>query len=199
MAEIVKKTKVAEYETCPIEISRTVLPESPFTEVETLLLVTLVFGSSSTDHPLLDPCTGTGNFVVNLLRRVPKKHIASFYADHLYANEIMLMAYYIAVLNIDHAYYHRVPSRWTRTHKLAWLAEQSACLSPGTRLRTTSTRPPSPPGWKSSSRITTRMSTNTNVSRRQRKSMSLHKIPFLEVVPGRHVTGVASGQSRRKQ
>jgi predicted helicase len=54
---------------------------------------------------VLDPCTGTGNFVVNLLRRVPKKNIASFYADHLYANEIMLMAYYIAALNIEHAYY----------------------------------------------------------------------------------------------
>ena len=54
---------------------------------------------------VLDPCTGTGNFVVNLLRRVPKKNIAAFYADHLYANEIMLMAYYIAALNIEHAYY----------------------------------------------------------------------------------------------
>jgi predicted helicase len=54
---------------------------------------------------VLDPCTGTGNFVVNLLRRVPKRNLESFYTDHLYANEIMLMAYYIAALNIEHAYY----------------------------------------------------------------------------------------------
>jgi predicted helicase len=54
---------------------------------------------------VLDPCTGTGNFVVNLLRRVAKKNIGQFYADHLFANEIMLMAYYIAALNIEHAYY----------------------------------------------------------------------------------------------
>lgn len=57
------------------------------------------------DVKVLDPCTGTGNFVVNLLRRVPRKHLAKFYADNLFANEIMLMAYYIAALNIEHAYY----------------------------------------------------------------------------------------------
>jgi predicted helicase len=54
---------------------------------------------------VLDPCTGTGNFVVNLLRRVAKKNVGRFYADQLFANEIMLMAYYIAALNIEHAYY----------------------------------------------------------------------------------------------
>jgi predicted helicase len=54
---------------------------------------------------VLDPCTGTGNFVVNLLRRVAKKNVRRFYADQLFANEIMLMAYYIAALNIEHAYY----------------------------------------------------------------------------------------------
>jgi predicted helicase len=54
---------------------------------------------------VLDPCTGTGNFVVNLLRRVARRNIAQFYADQLFANEIMLMAYYIAALNIEHAYY----------------------------------------------------------------------------------------------
>jgi predicted helicase len=54
---------------------------------------------------VLDPCTGTGNFIVNLLRRVPKRDIAAFYTDQLFANEIMLLAYYIAALNIEHAYY----------------------------------------------------------------------------------------------
>jgi predicted helicase len=65
------------------------------------------FGKSlgAADVKVLDPCTGTGNFVVNLLRRVPKKNVKAFYADQLFANEIMLMAYYIASLNIEHAYY----------------------------------------------------------------------------------------------
>lgn len=59
----------------------------------------------SPDVKVLDPCTGTGNFVVNLLRRVPRKNVKDFYAERLFANEIMLMAYYIAALNIEHAYY----------------------------------------------------------------------------------------------
>jgi predicted helicase len=54
---------------------------------------------------VLDPCTGTGNFVVNLVRRVPKRHLAAFYKDQLFANEILLLGYYIAALNIEHAYY----------------------------------------------------------------------------------------------
>jgi predicted helicase len=54
---------------------------------------------------VLDPCTGTGNFIVNLLRRVSKRNLPSFYSAQLFANEIMLLAYYIAALNIEHAYY----------------------------------------------------------------------------------------------
>ncbi len=53
---------------------------------------------------VLDPCTGTGNFVVNLLRRVPKKDLPRVYKGQLFANEVMLLPYYIAALNIEHAY-----------------------------------------------------------------------------------------------
>jgi predicted helicase len=54
---------------------------------------------------VLDPCTGTGNFVVNIVRRVPKRYLTEFYKDQLFANEILLLGYYIAALNIEHAYY----------------------------------------------------------------------------------------------
>jgi len=57
------------------------------------------------DVQILDPCTGTGNFIVNLLRRVPKKDLPRMYRQQLFANEIMLLPYYIAALNIEHAYY----------------------------------------------------------------------------------------------
>lgn len=56
---------------------------------------------------VLDPCTGTGNFVVNLLRRAGargKKPLDRMYREQTFANEIMLMPYYIAALNIEHAY-----------------------------------------------------------------------------------------------
>lgn len=60
---------------------------------------------SSKDVCIIDPCTGTGNFMVNLLRRVPKRYLPRMYKDQLFANEVMLLPYYIAALNIEHAYY----------------------------------------------------------------------------------------------
>ena len=56
---------------------------------------------------ILDPCTGTGNFVVNLLRRIPRRDLRRVYTEQLFANEVMLLPYYIAALNIEHAYYER--------------------------------------------------------------------------------------------
>ncbi|MBI4478873.1 MAG: N-6 DNA methylase [Acidobacteria bacterium] len=60
---------------------------------------------SSKDVYIIDPCTGTGNFVVNLLRRMPKRDLPRMYREQLFANEVMLLPYYIAALNIEHAYY----------------------------------------------------------------------------------------------
>ncbi len=65
------------------------------------------FGKSLGDREvqILDPCTGTGNFIVNLLNRISKKHLPRVYREQLFANEVMLLPYYIAALNIEHAYY----------------------------------------------------------------------------------------------
>ncbi|HDS73994.1 MAG TPA: DNA helicase, partial [Firmicutes bacterium] len=57
------------------------------------------------DVVILDPCTGTGNFIVNLLDRIPKEKLADAYRHRLFANEVMLLPYYIAALNIEHRYY----------------------------------------------------------------------------------------------
>ncbi len=57
------------------------------------------------DVHILDPCTGTGNFIVNLLRRIPKKDLPRMYRRQLFANEVMLLPYYIAALNVEHAHY----------------------------------------------------------------------------------------------
>jgi predicted helicase len=56
---------------------------------------------------ILDPCTGTGNFIVNLLHRIPKKDLPRVYREQLFANEVMLLPYYIAAMNIEHAYFER--------------------------------------------------------------------------------------------
>jgi len=66
------------------------------------------FGSSlsAPGVRILDPCTGTGNFIVNLLRRhISRRDLRRKYAEDIFANEIMLLPYYIASLNIEHEYY----------------------------------------------------------------------------------------------
>jgi len=67
------------------------------------------FGKSLGDKDvhILDPCTGTGNFIVNLIRRIPKRDLPRMYREQLFANEVMLLPYYIAALNIEHAYFEQ--------------------------------------------------------------------------------------------
>jgi predicted helicase len=54
---------------------------------------------------ILDPCTGTGNFIVNLMRRIPRRDLPQVYRERLFANEVMLLPYYIAAMNVEHAYF----------------------------------------------------------------------------------------------
>lgn len=67
------------------------------------------FGTSLGDEAvhILDPCTGTGNFIVNVVNRLPKRELVRTYGRRLFANEVMLMPYYIAALNIEHAFFER--------------------------------------------------------------------------------------------
>jgi predicted helicase len=57
------------------------------------------------DVHILDPFTGTGNFIVNIMRRIPQTALPQKYANELHCNEIMLLPYYVASMNIEHAYY----------------------------------------------------------------------------------------------
>ncbi len=75
-------------------------------------VLTSEFGKSLSDKGvvILDPCTGTGNFLVNILRRISPLNLRHKYQHELFANEVMLLPYYIASLNIEHAYYERMQS-----------------------------------------------------------------------------------------
>ncbi|GCE04717.1 type ISP restriction/modification enzyme [Dictyobacter aurantiacus] len=57
---------------------------------------------------ILDPATGTGNFVVNLIRRIDDFNLEKKYKEDLFCNEIMLLPYYISSLNIEHEYYAKI-------------------------------------------------------------------------------------------
>lgn len=54
---------------------------------------------------VLDPFTGTGNFVVNLMRRIPKRALPDKYRAELHCNEVMLLPYYVASMNVEHAFW----------------------------------------------------------------------------------------------
>ena len=56
---------------------------------------------------IIDPCVGTGSYLVNLLHRIPNSRLRYKYEHDLFCNEIMLLPYYIASLNIEHEYYSR--------------------------------------------------------------------------------------------
>ena len=56
---------------------------------------------------ILDPFTGTGTFITRLIQTglIDKKALPHKYAKELHANEIVLLAYYIASINIENAYH----------------------------------------------------------------------------------------------
>ena len=76
--------------------------------VEAALKEEFGYTLASPEVVILDPCTGTGNFIVNLIDRMPPKALAEAYHNRLFANEVMLLPYYVASLNIEHAYYERM-------------------------------------------------------------------------------------------
>src|ERR1035437_1123144 len=59
---------------------------------------------ASPEVVILDPCTGTGNFIVQLMDKMPRNALEEAYKNRLFANEVMLLPYYVASLNIEHAY-----------------------------------------------------------------------------------------------
>ncbi|WP_412475207.1 DEAD/DEAH box helicase [Gordonia sp. LUNF6] len=67
------------------------------------------FGRGLTDEGvhILDPFTGTGTFMTRLLQSgiINPADLARKYANELHANEIMLLAYYIAAVNIETTYH----------------------------------------------------------------------------------------------
>jgi predicted helicase len=64
-------------------------------------------GLGDNDVHILDPFTGTGTFMVRLLQSglIAPKDLPRKYTHELHANEIVLLAYYIAAINIEETYH----------------------------------------------------------------------------------------------
>ena len=70
-------------------------------------LLAVEFGRSLSDigvH-IIDPFVGTGNFIVRLIQEIDKTALKAKYSDELHCNEVLLMPYYIANMNIEHEFY----------------------------------------------------------------------------------------------
>ncbi|MDE0326531.1 MAG: N-6 DNA methylase, partial [Candidatus Poribacteria bacterium] len=67
------------------------------------------FGRSLSDMGvhIIDPFVGTGNFIVRLMQEIQGRRLPQKYREELHCNEVMLLPYYIANLNIEHAYFEK--------------------------------------------------------------------------------------------
>ncbi len=65
------------------------------------------FGRSLSDPGvhIIDPFVGTGNFIVRLMREIRRTALEAKYTSELHCNEVMLLPYYIASMNIEHEFY----------------------------------------------------------------------------------------------
>ena len=60
---------------------------------------------SSPDVHIIDPFVGTGNFIVRMMREIRPTALEDKYRSELHCNEVMLLPYYIASMNIEHEFY----------------------------------------------------------------------------------------------
>ena len=54
---------------------------------------------------IIDPFVGTGNFIVRIMREIQKTALSDKYRSELHCNEVMLLPYYIASMNIEHEFF----------------------------------------------------------------------------------------------
>ncbi|MEZ4528950.1 MAG: type ISP restriction/modification enzyme [Desulfobacterales bacterium] len=59
---------------------------------------------------ILDPATGTGTFVTELIEYLPKAQLAHKYTHEIHCNEVSILPYYIANLNIEFTYKQKMGS-----------------------------------------------------------------------------------------
>jgi len=78
--------------------------------VEVALREQLKIGLTDKGVHILDPFTGTGTFIVRLLQSglIRPEDLKRKYQNELHANEIVLLAYYIAAINIEETYHGNV-------------------------------------------------------------------------------------------
>ena len=64
-------------------------------------------GLADDNVQILDPATGTGTFVTSLIDYLPADRLEYKYLNEIHANEVAILPYYIANLNIEYSYRER--------------------------------------------------------------------------------------------
>ncbi len=68
------------------------------------------FGKSLSDKnvEIMDPATGTGTFITDIIEYIPPQYLEYKYKNELHANELAILPYYIANLNIEYTYHQKM-------------------------------------------------------------------------------------------
>ena len=64
-------------------------------------------GLADDNVQILDPATGTGTFITSLINFLPLDRLEHKYRNEMHANELAILPYYIANLNIEYTYKER--------------------------------------------------------------------------------------------
>lgn len=57
---------------------------------------------------ILDPATGTGTFITAIIDKIPEQYLEYKYTNEIHANEVAILPYYIANLNIEYTYQQKM-------------------------------------------------------------------------------------------
>jgi len=57
---------------------------------------------------ILDPATGTGTFICDIIEHIPPHKLEKKYKNEIHANEVAILPYYIANLNIEYTYQQKM-------------------------------------------------------------------------------------------
>lgn len=63
---------------------------------------------SDSNVEILDPAAGTGTFISEMIERIPTAELEHKYKEEIYCNEVAILPYYIANLNIEFTYKQKV-------------------------------------------------------------------------------------------
>jgi len=61
-------------------------------------------GLANENVEILDPATGTGTYICDILEYIPKQYLDYKYKNEIHANEVAILPYYIANLNIEYTF-----------------------------------------------------------------------------------------------